>query len=286
LIADSGCPELLQSFGRQTSAGIKYGGTGILTVSRFVATDNQRTVFMDIKNNLKSKDELIPEQLIGFSIKMRDAALLSAERRQVYEWKFCILIWTAIGSISIVLLIKKAEIHPNFWQVLILGVLSLVVIFVEVYFQEKCRLANQVDKRRAELYEAVINASMGIAGPDYLILNADSTKGSHEPQNCIQAINLSESKRKEVEKAINQLKDGEGKRSGNSQISIWKKALSQLKPGEGKWPRNSQILITIVLIAAFWTLYLSIQGPKPSEECSETSQNTTNNHQVEQRADK
>ena len=218
-----------------------YAVPGILTVSRFVATDNQRTVFMDIKNNLKSKDELIPEQLIGFSIKMRDAALLSAERRQAYEWKFCILIWTAIGSISIALLIKKVEIHPNCWQFHILVFLSLAVISIEVYFQEKCRLANQVDKRRAELYEAVINASMGIAGPDYSILNAGSTKVSDEPQNCIQAINQSESKRKEVEKAI-----------------------KKLKPGEGKWSRNSQILITIVLIVAFWILYLSIQGPKPS----------------------
>lgn len=194
---------------------------------------------MNIENKLKSKDELTTEQLISFSIKMRDAALLSADRRQVYEWKFCILIWTAIGSISIALLIKKAEIHPNGWQLYIFGVLSLVVIVVEVFFQEKCRLANQVDKRRAELYENVINASMGIAGPDYSILNAVSAKVSDEPQNFIQAI--SQSKRKEVEEAI-----------------------KQLKPWKGRWSSISQISITIVLIVAFWVLYLSIQGPKTS----------------------
>jgi hypothetical protein len=181
---------------------------------------------MDKKNNLKSKDGLNPEQLIGFSIKMRDAALQSAGRRQVYEWKFCILIWTAIGSISIALLINKAEMCPDNWQYYILGFLSVAVIVVEAYFQEKCRLANQVDKRRAELYEGVINEFMGISGSDYSIPNADLTKVSDGPQNYIQAISWS--KRKKV-----------------------KEAIDKLKTGEGKWARNSQIFITCVLLLIF-----------------------------------
>ena len=223
----------------QTAAGIKYGVRGILIVSRFVAIDNQRTVFMNIENKLKSKDELTTEQLIGFSIKMRDAALLSSERRQVYEWKFCILIWTAIGSISIALLIKKAEIHHSCWQFHILVFLSLAVVSIEVYFQEMCRRANQVDKRRAELYENVINASLGIAGPDYSNLNTASIMVSKKLQNFIK--DESQSKRKEV-----------------------KIAIDQVKHGQGNWSRNSQIFITIVLLLAFWILYFSIQGPKPS----------------------
>jgi len=217
---------------------------------------------MNTNNSLKSKDELIREQLISFSIKMRDAALLSAERRQAYEWKFCILIWTAIGSVITTLLIKKVEIYTcsiQFWVVL---ALSVAVIIVVGYFQEKCRLANQVDKRRSELYEGIINASIGIAGPDYSNLDIDSINFSEETQNWLQAIiqsKMIQDKRKEVEKAIKNVKDGEGKRSGSSQISIRNKVLNQLKSGEGKWSRNSQILITFLLLVAFWVIYSSIQ---------------------------
>lgn len=197
------------------------------------------------------------EQKIDLSIKMYNAALESCKTRQVYEWKFCILIWTAIGSIIIALLINKAEICPSVLQLLILGALSVAVIVVVIYFQEKCRLANQVDKRRAEFYENIINASMGIAGPDYSNLNTASIMVSEKIQSFIK--DKSRSKRKEVKDAIGLVRPGQ-------QLSRWKKALSllKLKPRPGEWSRNSQITITIVLLIAFWIICFAILGPKPS----------------------
>ena len=51
------------------------------------------------ENSQKQDDKLKTAQKIAFSIKMRDAALDSSARRQVYEWKFCIMMWTGIGGL-------------------------------------------------------------------------------------------------------------------------------------------------------------------------------------------
>ncbi len=102
------------------------------------------------------------EEKIDFSIKMRNAALDSAERRQAYEWKFCALVWTAIGGLIGVLLVNNfildREKLPE-WKLIILGSL---ILFVVAFFQTFCWLSNQVDKRRAEMYEKVIDKALHI----------------------------------------------------------------------------------------------------------------------------
>lgn len=78
---------------------------------------------------------------------------------------------------------------------------------------------------------------MGIAGPDYKELNSASTVVSDETQNCNQAIEISQPKRKEVEEAIKKVK---------------------VASKDGKWSRDSQILITVLLTAIFLILCFSI----------------------------
>lgn len=112
------------------------------------------------------EDGLKPEQKIDFAIRMRNAALDSAERRQQYEWKFCTLVWTAIGGLIGVLLVNNfildREKLPE-WKLIILG---LLILFVVAFFQTFCWLSNQVDKRRGEMYEGIINNHLGITKKD------------------------------------------------------------------------------------------------------------------------
>lgn len=115
--------------------------------------------------------ELKPDQIIDFSIKMRDTALGCEGRRQIYEWKFCILIWTAIGGLIGVLLVNKVALDREVlgtWQLPILGGLTM---FIVTGFQICCVLATQVDKRRAEMYENMINIKLGVTETDKVRFN-------------------------------------------------------------------------------------------------------------------
>lgn len=205
---------------------------------------------MVTENISESQKRLKLENKIDFAIKMRDAALLSSDRRQVYEWKFSILIWTAFGSIIATLLINKSKIHLNdtsFWLLLLF---STIIMAVVIYFQYYCHLANQVDKRRAELYETLINASMEITYKnDHSNSAANPSKVDSGTNNNVRLAN----KIKELDTAIDSIK-------GN----------------RGRWSRISQVLITAVLIATFWVVCFSIQDTKQETQSFETPINTTN----------
>ncbi len=113
-------------------------------------------------NSSEPVDSLDREKKIDFSIKMRNAALDCAAKRQVYEWKFCILIWTAIGGLIGVLLVNKVALDREVLdtgQLLLLGSITIIIV---IGFQICCVLATHVDKRRAEMYEDIINDDLGI----------------------------------------------------------------------------------------------------------------------------
>ena len=84
------------------------------------------------------------EQKIDLSIKMYNAALESCKTRQVYEWKFCILVWTAIGGLIYILLVNKLTlVQQELGRWILIG-LSFAILSIVAYFQKWCNLSNQV----------------------------------------------------------------------------------------------------------------------------------------------
>lgn len=118
----------------------------------------------EVSSNLINR--LKPEERIDFCIKMRDAALGCEGRRQVYEWKFCILVWTAIGGLIGVLLVNKVPLDREVLETWKLISLGIVILLIVAGFQICCSRATHVDKRRAEMYEDIINDALGITKRD------------------------------------------------------------------------------------------------------------------------
>ncbi len=144
------------------------------------------------ENSQKQDDKLKTAQKIDFSIKMRNAALDSATRRQVHEWKFCILVWTAIAGLIGVLLANKSSLDYQVITPKLLICLGVAIIGIVIWFQIFCWKANQPDKRRGEMYEVIID----------------------------DALKITEDDKKEVKNAVDKIKGIKGLWSPISQIAV------------------------------------------------------------------
>lgn len=79
------------------------------------------------------------------------------ERRRTYEWKLSLAIWTAL-AVFIAIAIRREASTFNF----ALAAVALAAILLHWFFIGRVKLANDVDKRKAELYEHELNQLVGI----------------------------------------------------------------------------------------------------------------------------
>lgn len=130
------------------------------------------------------------------------------DRRRAYEWKLSLAIWTALAAFVALTLQDKVTVsleYKNVWLasvfiVLIGGIAGFFVVLIQWNFQKRVKLANDVDKRKAELYEERLNQ----------MLNISYYNNSGQ---------ISE-KEKEVGKAINEVRPSNGDWSAGIHVSI------------------------------------------------------------------
>lgn len=93
------------------------------------------------------------------------------DRRRAYEWKLSLAIWTALAAFIALTLQDKITFslgYKNVWLasvfiVLIGGIAGFFIISIQSNFQVRVKLANDVDKRKAELYEERLNQMLNIS---------------------------------------------------------------------------------------------------------------------------
>lgn len=90
------------------------------------------------------------------------------DRRRAYEWKLSLAIWTALAAFIALILDSKISL-PSFSDrmVILTGALVVVTIVgIQAFFQVRVKWANDVDKRKAELYEELLNEMLNVAYRD------------------------------------------------------------------------------------------------------------------------
>lgn len=114
-----------------------------------VVVDAKSTRSRELTDAEKNKADVL--------IEMFKESYANFDKRRTYEWKLSLAIWTALAvCIALALKGQARAFAPG------LVVVGSFAILLQLFFIGRVKLANDVDKRRAELYEQEINRLTGI----------------------------------------------------------------------------------------------------------------------------
>lgn len=90
--------------------------------------------------------------------KLRNAFYQHFLRRQTYEWKMCITIWTPLVAI-IGIILTKSNVHIEMFPLVII---SIFILFIHILWQRNLKKSNDLDLERAREYEKEIQKFVGM----------------------------------------------------------------------------------------------------------------------------
>jgi hypothetical protein len=97
------------------------------------------------------------ERLFNALNTLRSAAWTSFDKRRIYEWQFCIAIWTALAFFTGTLVAQPVELTKTFpikgvWPVVFAAIIGLVMTALHAYWIKGAGRANAADRRVSDVY--------------------------------------------------------------------------------------------------------------------------------------
>ena len=90
--------------------------------------------------------------------KLRNASYQHYLRRQTYEWKMCVTIWTPLVAI-IGIILTKSNVHIG---MIPLAIASFFILGIHIVWQLNLKKSNDLDLERARKYEQEIKEFVGM----------------------------------------------------------------------------------------------------------------------------
>jgi len=90
--------------------------------------------------------------------KLRNASYQHYLRRQTYEWKMCVTIWTPLVAM-IGIILTKPDVHIGLVP---LAIASLFILAIHIIWQLNLKKSNDLDLERARKYEKRLSDFVGV----------------------------------------------------------------------------------------------------------------------------
>lgn len=97
---------------------------------------------------------------IEIKLKLFEIAWLNFERQRAHEWKFAIIIWTALATFFAIIIQRKLDFTD--FEKCFLIIIALVLIILIGLFKYRVQKSHRCNLEKAYLYEKELNEDAGV----------------------------------------------------------------------------------------------------------------------------